>query len=123
IRDPSLAVGDPNRFNYSTYIAPAPVFMQDAWIDNSDVYAVGFSQEIFHTTDGVTWDLTTVADQAEMRGINGIEGPPDDDPKGAPIARFIAVGGGGRIVRGPAVLPAKGEIQLVPRIVQPDAGP
>ena len=50
-----------------------------------------------------------------MRGIDGFNAPPDDDPTGAPIAKFFAVGGGGRIVRGPAVLPVKGESALVER--------
>jgi hypothetical protein len=114
---------DPNN---GAIVAPAPVFLQDVWIDGGDVYTLGFSQEIFHRNGSGVWDLTTVSLNAEMRGIDGIEAPPDDDATASNIQQYLAVGAGGRIVRGPAVLPANGEELLATRLATSDfvdAGP
>ena len=122
---------------------PAPVFLKDVWVDGNDIFAVGLSQEIFYSDRSQgggdcavaadcsadqnclgdhcqQWSLTTVAADAEMRGIDGTEAPPDDEPEAGLIPTFIAVGGGGRIVRGPLVLPVKGESALTSRIATDD---
>ncbi len=107
-------------YDDESFRTPAPVFLQDVWVDGGNIFAVGLGQDIFHRDGSGAWSLTTVAEDAEMRGIDGFEAPPDDDPKGDPIATFIAVGGGGRIVRGPFVLPVDGESVLSTRLSDTD---
>ena len=107
-------------YNDAANRTPAPVFLQDVWVDGSDIFAVGLSQEIFHRNSSLIWDLTTVSLDAEMRGIDGFDAPPDDDPSGPAQSHFIAVGGGGRIVRGPLVLPVAGETALKSRLANGD---
>jgi photosystem II stability/assembly factor-like uncharacterized protein len=93
---------------------PAPVFLQDVYVDG-EVWAVGLSEDIYNL-NGKGWQLTTVSDSAEMRAVDGtFVPPPEDDPEAGPSRLIFAVGGGGRIARGPLVLPVEGETQLVTR--------
>ncbi len=99
------------------FVTPAPVFLQSVWTrGDGDVFAVGLSETLFHNEAGL-WNLTFIEDQAELRAIDGAEllrpeGTPDDV---ATRREIIAVGAGGRIVRGPLVLPNAGEATLATR--------
>lgn len=89
---------------------PAPVFLQDVHADGR-LCAVGLSEDIYELDDSGAWLLTRVAEGAELRGVDGVRVEPVAE--GEPPGRLLfAVGGGGRIVRGPLVLPGKGETPL-----------
>ena len=103
------------------FIAPIPVFLQGVWSrGDGDVFAVGLSPEVFHLENGV-WTITSAGAGVALRAIDGIELPPDPDadPPAAgdeapPVARqILAVGAGGRVIRGPLVVPDVGEVALV----------
>lgn len=99
------------------FIAPSPVFLQGIWArGDNDVFAVGLSENLFHFRDGL-WSLTFVEEASELRAIDGAELPrPEDAPEEFETLReVIAVGGGGRIVRGPLVLPQAGETPIETR--------
>lgn len=102
------------------FIAPIPVFLQGIWArGDGDVFAVGLSPEVFHLENG-SWTITSVGTGVSLRAIDGVELPPDPeaDPPAegeepAPTVRqILAVGAGGRIVRGPLVTPLSGEVAL-----------
>ena len=103
-------------WNDTEYVAPVPAFMQGVWARNDgDVFAVGLTSEVFHR-EGDVWTITPVGEQVELRAIDGAELPlPEDTPEGAeiePSREILAVGAGGRIVRGPLALPGAGELVL-----------
>jgi hypothetical protein len=104
-------VAQPGEFNYVT---PVPAYLQGVWARNDDdVFAVGLTPEIFHFTGGV-WTSTVIDDSVDMRAVDGLDLPL---PEGAPAEAVVqtevfAVGAGGRIVRGPAVLPRADETPL-----------
>lgn len=102
------------------FIAPVPIFLQGIWArGDGDVFAVGLSPEVFHLENGL-WSLTSLGAGAVLRAVDGAELPPD--PEAPPLAegeeppptvrQVFAVGAGGRIVRGPLVLPLAGEVAL-----------
>lgn len=102
------------------FIAPIPVFVQGIWArGDGDVFAVGLSPEVFHLENGA-WTTTSVGTGVSLRAIDGVELPPD--PEAAPpaegeerppaVRQILAVGAGGRIVRGPLVTPLSGEVAL-----------
>jgi hypothetical protein len=96
------------------YITPVPAYLQGVWARNDDdVFAVGLTPEIFHLTGGV-WTSTAIADSVDMRAIDGLDLPlPEGAPAEAVVSTEVfAVGAGGRIVRGPAVLPRADETPL-----------
>jgi hypothetical protein len=96
------------------FTAPSPVFLQGIWArGDNDVFTVGLSESLFHFRDGL-WNITFVEEASELRGIDGAELPrPEDAPEELETLReVIAVGAGGRIVRGPVVLPQVGETLL-----------
>lgn len=97
---------------------PAPVFLQDVYVDGN-IFAVGLSEDIYHHDDSGAWNLTRVALGAELRAIDGtrLEPEVEGDPPGREV---IAVGGGGRILRGPLVLPAPGETFVATRLADED---
>ena len=99
------------------FLAPSPVFLQGIWArGDNDVFAVGLSENLFHFQDGL-WSLTFVEEQSELRAIDGAELPrPEDAPEEfVDLREVIAVGAGGRIVRGPLVLPQAGETVIQTR--------
>jgi len=103
-------------WNDTDFVVPVPAFMQGVWARNDgDVFAVGLTSEVFHRV-GDVWTTTPVGEQVEMRAIDGAELPlPADTPEGAeiePSREILAVGAGGRIVRGPLALPEAGELVL-----------
>lgn len=102
------------------FIAPIPVFLQSIWArGDGDVFAVGLSPEVFHLENGA-WSVTSTGEGMALRAIDGAGLPPD--PEAPPLAegeeppptvrQVLAVGAGGRIVRGPLVLPLVGEVAL-----------
>lgn len=94
---------------------PAPAFLHDVWRDSGMTFAVGLSPDIF-TLGGSGWTLVRVADEAELRAIDGTWIPPGDaGPEDVGGPEFLAVGGGGRVVRGPRALPLAGETLLAER--------
>lgn len=97
---------------------PAPVFLQDVYVAGGNIFAVGLSEDIYHH-EGGAWQLTRVALGAELRAIDGTDVPPEEegDPPGREV---IAVGGGGRIVRGPLALPVEGESFVATRAADDD---
>lgn len=100
------------------FVLPAPIFVQGIWTrGDGDVFAVGFSEDVFHNENGV-WDLTFVEEQSELRAIDGAELPrPEDAPEDfVTLREVIAVGAGGRIVRGPLVDANAGETHLKTRL-------
>ena len=117
------ACQDTERVN-CPFTAPSPVFLQGIWArGEGDVFAVGLSENLFLFEDGA-WSLTFVEEQSELRAIDGAELPrPADAPEDfVDVREVIAVGAGGRIVRGPLVLPNPGETTLDTRpAVDPDA--
>jgi uncharacterized cupin superfamily protein len=98
------------------FITPVPAFLQSVWARNDgDVFAVGLTAEVFHLVDGV-WSVTTVGESVELRAIDGRELPPpeDADPEEEReiLREVLAVGAGGRIVRGPLAVPRGDELVL-----------
>jgi photosystem II stability/assembly factor-like uncharacterized protein len=103
------------------FIVPIPVFLQGIWSrGDGDVFAVGLSPEVFHLENGA-WTITSAGVGVALRAIDGVELPsdPDAEPPAAgeeppPVVRqILAVGAGGRVVRGPLVVPDVGEVALV----------
>ena len=104
-------------WNDTDFITPIPIFLQGVWArGDGDVFAVGLGRDVFHRTDGV-WTGTDVGEGVELRAIDGVELPlAEDAPEDAVAQREImAVGAGGRIVRGPLVEPVDGESRLKTR--------
>ena len=100
---------------------PTPAFLHDVWRDSGMTFAVGLSSDLYQF-DGGTWTLVQVAAEAELRAIHGTWVPPPEDagPEDTGGPRFFAVGGGGRIVRGPRVDPLPGETLLTERPADED---
>jgi hypothetical protein len=99
------------------FVAPAPVFLQGIWArGDDDVFAVGLAAQVFHR-DSEGWTIVDLDDGTELRAIDGATlAVPDDAEEGfVPGREIFAVGAGGRVVRGPAVLPADGETTLPSR--------
>ncbi len=102
------------------FVLPSPIFVQGIWArGDGDVFAVGFSEDVFHNQDGV-WDLTFVEEQSELRAVDGAELPrPEDAAEDfVTVREVIAVGAGGRIVRGPLVDANAGETHLKTRLAE-----
>ncbi len=94
---------------------PTPAFLHDVWRDSGQTFAVGLSADLYHH-DGSTWSLVQVAEEAELRAVDGTWVPSADaGPEDVGGPQFLAVGGGGRVVRGPRVLPLEGEALLTER--------
>jgi hypothetical protein len=108
----------------SEFVAPAPVFLQGIWgRGDGDVFAIGMAEEIFHNENGA-WNITFVEEASEFRALDGAElVRPADAPDDFVTQReVLVVGAGGRIVRGPLVLPRAGEVALTTRpAIDPDA--
>ncbi|MBI1947400.1 MAG: hypothetical protein HYS27_17025 [Deltaproteobacteria bacterium] len=99
---------------------PTPAFLHDVWRDSGLLFAVGLSPDLFQF-DGGTWTLVRVADEAELRAVHGTWVPPGDaGPEDTGGPELLAVGGGGRVVRGPRVLPLSGETLLAERPADED---
>ncbi len=99
------------------FTAPSPVFLQGIWArGDNDVFAVGLSENLFHFQDGL-WSLSLVEEQSELRAIDGAElpRPADAAEDFVTLREVLAVGAGGRIVRGPLVLPLPGETPIETR--------
>ena len=96
------------------YTAPVPAFLQGIWArDDGNVFAVGLTPELFHLVNG-QWTTTTIGARVEMRAIDGLQRRlAEDAVEGTdPGIEIMAVGAGGRIVRGPDALPRAGETSL-----------
>ncbi len=101
-------------WNDRDFVAPAPVFLQGIWArGDDDVFAVGLAAQVFHREAG-EWTIVDLDDGTELRAIDGatLATPDDAGDDFVPGREVLAVGAGGRIVRGPAVLPADGETPL-----------
>ena len=99
------------------FLAPSPVFLQGIWArGDGDVFAVGLSENLFHFQDG-GWTLSFIEEQSEMRAIDGatLPRPADAPAEFLTVREVIAVGAGGRIVRGPTVRPQAGETPIQTR--------
>lgn len=83
---------------------PSPISLQGMWATGgNDVFVVGLAGRIFHYTEG-EWDVEVLPEDVHLRAVDGIVTQEAIDP--FPIERtVIAVGAGGRIVRGPLALP------------------
>lgn len=114
-------------WNDTDYNTPVPAFLQSIWArHDGDVFAVGLTPEIFHFADG-EWHTTPVGDRVELRAIDGSELPlAADEPEETPRRReVLAVGAGGRIVRGPLAVARAGETALTttPPLVVTEVAP
>lgn len=106
-------------WNDTEYIVPVPAFLQGIWArDDGNVFAVGLTPELFHLVEG-QWTATNIGARVEMRAIDGLQRRlAADAPEGTdPGVEIMAVGAGGRIVRGPAALPRAGETSLTTVVV------
>lgn len=85
---------------------PSPISLQGMWATGgNDVFVVGLAGRIFHYTEG-DWDVERLPEDAHLRAIDGVVTQEAVDP--LPIERtVIAVGAGGRIIRGPLALPTE----------------
>ena len=115
-----------NDWDDEGFRVPSPVFLQDVWT-RGNVTAVGLSEDIYQFNDNGLWELTRVAEGAELRGVDGVifdlePGAPgnEDGEEGLRVQEIYAVGGGGRVVRGPLVLPGNGEALLETRLSDDD---
>ncbi len=107
-------------WNDSEYIAPVPAFLQSIWArDDGNVFAVGLTPEVFHFING-EWTSTVVGERVELRAIDGVNlRLAEDALEGTdPGVEVLAVGAGGRIVRGPLALPHAGETSLTTVVVE-----
>lgn len=109
-------------WNDRDFVAPAPVFLQGIWArSDDDVFAVGLAAQLFHRA-GSEWTIIDLTDGTVLRAIDGAtlatpDGAGEDFAAGREV---IAVGAGGLIVRGPAVLPVDGEASLPSRLYVPE---
>jgi hypothetical protein len=110
-------------WNDTDFVAPAPVFLQGIWSrGDDDVVAVGLAPRVFHRT-GAGWTVVDLDEGAALRAVDGATladvDPADDNPPGR---EFIAVGAGGRIVRGPTTVAGDGEepVPARPHVVEED---
>jgi hypothetical protein len=102
------------------FVAPVPIFFQGVWARNDDdVFAVGLAPELVHRHNGA-WSITSLEPGVALRAIDGVElpNPPPEDAVdvGSVLAgerrQIIAVGAGGRVVRGPSVRAKDSEVAL-----------
>jgi hypothetical protein len=102
------------------FVAPVPISLQGVWARNDDdVVAVGLAPEIVHRHNGA-WSMTSLEPGVALRAIDGVElpdPPADDDVDADSVAaddrrQVLAVGAGGRVVRGPRVRAKDGEVAL-----------
>lgn len=103
-----------------SFKTPAPVFLQDVWVDGGDVVAVGLSEDIYHFDGDGRWNLSRFAEAAELRGVDGVALDPPEGSDEPPAKEIYVVGGGGRIARGPLVLPGEGETLIETRLSDDD---
>lgn len=103
-----------------SFRTPAPVFLQDVWVDGADVVAVGLSEDIYHFDGDGQWQLSRLAEAAELRGVDGVALDPPEGSDQPPAKEIYVVGGGGRVARGPLVLPGAGELLLETRLSDDD---
>jgi hypothetical protein len=99
------------------FVVPAPVFVQGIWArGDGDVFVVGLADQLFHLENGV-WTIVELENGTELRAVDGTELPraAEAPPESPTLREVVAVGGGGRIVRGPLVLPLPGEQPLTTR--------
>jgi hypothetical protein len=97
----------PSDWDEDSFRVPVPLFLQSVFaINQGDVYAVGMSGRIFRR-EGGEWSDQVIDEDVHLRGIDGVFFDVEDPNTGEfDRARFIwAVGGGGRILRGPDVIP------------------
>lgn len=87
------------------FLAPVPVFLQDVFVgDGEGVFLVGLVDRIYHRrSDDNVWQQVVLEPEMFMRAVDGAIAPSDveDEPDRMLV---VAVGAGGRIVRGPEVL-------------------
>lgn len=115
-----------NDWDDDDFRVPSPVFLQDVWTRGNPT-AVGLSEDIYQLNNEGLWELTRVAEGAELRGVDGVRfdlepGAPgnEDGEEVLAVQEIFAVGGGGRVVRGPLVLPGNGEALLETRLSDDD---
>jgi hypothetical protein len=86
-----------------SFRAPAPVFLQGVWTNWDLMVAVGFAGALFVRQDGA-WESVPVDGDLVLRAVSGVvvEEGTEEVPA---VYDVYAVGGGGRIVRGPTALP------------------
>jgi hypothetical protein len=115
-----------NDWDDDNFRVPSPVFLQDVWM-RGNATAVGLSEDIYQLNNDNLWELTRVAEGAELRGVDGVifELPPgavgnEDGEEPLRVQEIYVVGGGGRVVRGPLVLPGNGEALLETRLSDDD---
>lgn len=115
-----------NDWNDDDFRVPAPVFLQDVWT-RGNVTAVGLSEDIYQLNDEGLWELTKVAEGAELRGVDGVRfdlepGAPgnEDGEEALRVQEIFVVGGGGRVVRGPLATIGSGETLLETRLAEED---
>lgn len=100
-------LGEPNERGEQWEVhvrTPVPLYLQGVWATGGDdLYAVGMAGSIFHW-DGDVWATHRLDDDAHLRAIDGVYEVIEGDE---PIVRrnVIAVGAGGRILRGPSARP------------------
>lgn len=86
-----------------SFRAPAPVFLQGVWTDWSLLVAVGFAGALFVREDG-DWKSIPLDEELVLRAVSGVV-VREASGESPAVYDVVAVGGGGRIVRGPTALP------------------
>lgn len=92
------------------YRLPTPLYLQGVWASSDeDVFAVGMAGSIFQRSEG-KWQEHVLKEETYLRAIHGVLLKEPTKTTG-PVRVVIAVGAGGRVVRGPdaVVLDAAGD--------------
>lgn len=89
-----------------SFRAPAPVFLQGVWTNWDLMVAVGFAGSLFVRQDGA-WESVPLDEDLVLRAVSGVVVAEGTEETPA-VYDVYAVGGGGRIVRGPTALPDAG---------------
>jgi hypothetical protein len=102
------------------------VFLQDVFVTDGHEILVGLVDRLYHRhvkdageeTERRAWDAIELDQGTFLRAADGVFLPPEEEGD-EPELLVVAVGGGGRIVRGPTLPQSQTDQRLVAAEIEP----